>query len=100
MATVIWTPLAEAELEDILYYIGVECLRPMTAERIGIEIRDAVDNHLRIGCPIRRHPNLPEHWSYLKHKRWLIAFEQVADGIVVRRIVDAVRNLPEQFEGE
>jgi len=97
MATVIWAPLAEAELEDILYYIGVECHRPMTAERIGIEIREAVEHHLRIGSPARNHPNLPDGWSYLKFKRWLIAFEHDDNGIAVQRIVDASRDLPEQF---
>ena len=37
---------------------------------------------------------------YLKHKRWLIAYEPSDDGIIIQRIVDAVRDLPTQFDQE
>lgn len=43
MARVIWTPLAELELEDILYYICVTDGRPLTARRVGEGIVAAVD---------------------------------------------------------
>lgn len=47
--------------------------------------------------PANRHEALPAGWFYLKHKRWLIAYEPVADHFIVHRVVDAVRDLPEQF---
>ena len=97
MSSAIWTPLAKRELDDILYHIAVEDRRPETGERIYFEIRDAVNDYVRIGYPKRRHPALPDHWSYLMHKRWLIAFEPLADGIIVHRVVDASRDLHKQF---
>jgi hypothetical protein len=32
------------------------------------------------------------------HTRWLIAYEPIDAGVVVHRVVDAVRDLPEQFK--
>jgi plasmid stabilization system protein ParE len=95
---VVWTPVAEEDLEDILFYIAVEGGRPETARRIGVEIVDAVNRHVQTGMPANRHPALPPGWFYLKHKRWLIAYERIDAGVVVHRVVDAVRDLPEQFK--
>ena len=98
MANITWTPLAETDLEEILEYIGVSEGRPETARRIGNEIRLAVEEHLRVGAPHRRHSDLPSPWSYLMHKRWLIAYELRGGELSVRRVVDASRDLPKQFE--
>jgi len=100
MARAFWTPLAEGELDEILYFIAVHEGRPETAERLYLEIKDAVNEHVRIGYPSRRHPALPENWSYLMHKRWLIAYEPIADGIIVHRVLDASRDLPKEFESQ
>jgi hypothetical protein len=35
MPVAVWTPQAERDLENILYYIRVTAGRPLTAERIG-----------------------------------------------------------------
>ena len=43
MKRAVWTPLAELELEDILFYIRVADARPETARRVGREIRNRVD---------------------------------------------------------
>lgn len=40
MATAVWTPAAEADLDDILYYIAMVDRRRATGERIYFEIRD------------------------------------------------------------
>jgi plasmid stabilization system protein ParE len=98
MRAVIWTPAAEGDLEEILYYIGVSAGRPSTAKRLGDEIRLAVDHHQTIGAPDRRHPDLPAAWSYLIFKRWIIAYELTGDEMIVHRVVDASRDLPTQFE--
>jgi plasmid stabilization system protein ParE len=98
MSTAIWSPLAELELEEILYFIAFDCGRPATADRIGCEIRDGVDDHLRRGRQGHLHPHLPPEWRYLKRKRWLIAYEPTSDGLTVHRIVDAVRDLDSFFK--
>ena len=97
MPRVVWTPVAEEDLEDILLYIAVEGGRPETARRIGEEILEAIERHVQTAMPANRHEALPAGWFYLKHKRWLIAYEPVADHFIVHRVVDAVRDLPEQF---
>ena len=97
MPAAFWTSLAEAELEELLRYIRIDGQRPETAARLATQIRDAVDDHARLKLRGSRHPALPADWQYLKFKRWLIAYSQVSEGIVVQRIIDAVRDLPKQF---
>lgn len=98
MANARWTPLAEADLDAILLFIANEGGRPETAVRLYFEMRTAVDAHASTDGPHSRHPALPKNWSDLKFKRWLIAYEPETDAIVVRRVVDASRDLPEQFK--
>jgi plasmid stabilization system protein ParE len=100
MASAFWTSLAESELEEILRYIREEGQRPETSRRLGVEIRDAADEHVRRRLPGSRHHALPEGWLYLKYKRWLITYVSIGDDIVIQRIVDATRDLPEQFASE
>ncbi len=97
MAAVAWTPLAKSELEDILYYIAIQDRRPMTGERIYYSIRDAVEDHLGKAVPGHRHTALPKGWLYFKFKRWMIVYQPTDDGLVVHRIVDASRDLPNLF---
>jgi plasmid stabilization system protein ParE len=59
MSSVIWSPLAELELEEILFCIAFESGRPETADRIGREIRDAAEDLSRQGGKGHRHPALP-----------------------------------------
>jgi plasmid stabilization system protein ParE len=98
MAKARWTPLAEADLDAILLFIANEGGRPETAVRLYFEMRAAVDAHAAAGGPHPCHPALPKDWSYLMFKRWLIAYKPEPDAIVVRRVVDASRDLPEQFK--
>lgn len=97
MSSAVWTPVAVQDLEEILYYIAVDGGRPETARRLGQEIRDVVHSHFQTAMPHQRHPAFPAEWSYLKHKRWLIAYEATSEGCIVHRVVDAVRDLPKQF---
>lgn len=94
---VVWTPVAEEDLEEILYYIAVEDGRPETARRLGEEILSAVDRHFQSAAPGNRHSAMPPDWRYMKHKRWLIAYEPIGAGGIVHRVVDAMRDLPQQF---
>ena len=43
MAHAVWTPLAEDDLEEILFQIRVVDKRPLTARRNGAAIHDAVN---------------------------------------------------------
>ena len=97
MPCVVWTPVAESDLDDILFYIALVDRRPATGERIYYEIRDRVAEHAAKELLGHQHPNAPEGWLYLRHKRWLIFYQPHPEGIEVLRVVDAVRDLPRQF---
>jgi plasmid stabilization system protein ParE len=97
MPRILWTPVAESDLDDILYYIAVVDRKPATGERIYQEIRDRVAEHANRLLPGYHHPGAPEGWLYLKHKRWLVFYLPLGDGIEVMRVIDAVRDLPRQF---
>lgn len=100
MADVVWTPIAESDLDEILFYISLVDRKPATGERIYYEIRDRVADHASKQLPGQRHPHAPEGWLYVRHKRWLIFYRPHGDGIEVLRVVDGVRDLPQQFGGE
>jgi plasmid stabilization system protein ParE len=97
MADVVWTPVAESDLDDILYYISVVDRRQATGEKIYYEIRDRIAEHAAKQLPGQRHPDAPEEWLYLRHKRWLIFYQSQENAIEVMRIVDAVRDLPRRL---
>jgi len=99
MPDAVWTPLAEAELEDIVYYIAVEDKRPVRAERIACEIRDRADQTASTRAIWQRHPDLPPDWFYSMHKRWLIVFQEHANGIEVLRVIDGSRDFTRLFGG-
>ena len=42
MARALWTPVAESDLDDLLFYIAFIDRRPATGERLYHEIRDRV----------------------------------------------------------
>ena len=53
MAGVVWTPVAESDLDDILFYISFVDRRPATGEKIYYEIRDRIAEHAvkKFGIP-------------------------------------------------
>ncbi len=97
MPSAVWTPIAQSELDDILFYIAFHDRRPETGERIYHEIRNLVDQHALAQLPGRTHPLVLEEWLYIRHKRWLIFYQPHPVGIEVMRVVDPVRDLPRQF---
>lgn len=94
MGQVIWTPIAESDLDDILFYIAVKDRRPQTAIDIYFGIRDAIETRFANEVTGHRHPIAPEGWFYYQFKRWLIFYQTHPDGIEVMRVVDGVRDLP------
>ena len=94
MPRVVWTPVAQADLEDVLFYIGHIDRSPATAERIFHEIRDRVSEHAENRLPGHMHPAAPAGWLYLRYQRWLVFYQPLADGIEVMRVIDAARDLP------
>lgn len=100
MRQTVWTPIAELELDDLLYYIAVIDRRPETADRIYFEIRDLANHQANSRFAGHRHPEAPGNWRYIRHKRWLIFFQEHPEGIEVMRVIDSVRDLPKQFPNQ
>ena len=94
MQAILWTPVAESDLDDILYYIAREDHRPDKAIEILHEIQAEVKRRVVNQVPGHRHPIAPEGWLYFQFKRWLIFYQPITDGIEVMRVVDGVRDLP------
>jgi toxin ParE1/3/4 len=97
MPQVLWTPVAESDLDDILFYIAIIDRMPATGERIYCEIRDKVAQQAKRPLMGHRHREAPEGWLYLNHKRWLVFYRPLPNGLEVMRIVDGVRDLPHQL---
>jgi plasmid stabilization system protein ParE len=94
MRRALWTPIAERELDEILFYISVRDRRPATGQRIYYEIREMADSYTQPDAVRNVYPNTPPSWFYFLHKRWLIFYRLHADGIEVMRVVDGSRDLP------
>ena len=62
MANAVWTPLAESDLEEILFQIRVVDERPLTARRNGEAIRSAVNAIASMDVPGLAHTAAPSGW--------------------------------------
>lgn len=97
MPRAVWTPIAETDLDDILFYIGIVDQNSATAGRIFREIIARIDEYASGRLTGTHHPDAPQGWLYLRHKRWLIFYQPHPDGIEVMRVIDAARDLPRQL---
>jgi plasmid stabilization system protein ParE len=57
MSQVVWTPVAESDLDEILYYIAIVDRRPATSERIYYEIKAVIEKHVEQGLAGHEHPS-------------------------------------------
>ncbi len=91
MSRLVFTPLAEADLDDILSYI--EQHRPLTARQVFGRIRqkcEAIAAQPEIG---QRRPEFPGHYRSFPVQRWVIFYRIVGDTVEIHRIVDGARDL-------
>ncbi len=97
MTHAVWTPLAEDDLEEILFQIRVVDKRPLTVRRNGEAIHDAVSARANMAVPGQIHPAAPPGWLYFRFKRWLIFYQPHPAGIEVLRVIDGARDLPKHL---
>ena len=97
MARTIWTPIAETHLEEIVYHIAISGGRPVTAEKIAREIHDKCDLYARNPLLGEARPDLGENYRIFSHKRWVIIYLPIEDGIVVEAVFDGSRDYPRLF---
>ena len=88
------TPEAERDLREIAFYIGKTQHRPLAAENLLREI----DAKLRLyaGQPLSgaRRSDLDEDARIFVHKRHIIVYRPLDDGIEVMRVLDGSRDFP------
>ncbi len=89
-----WTPLAERDLEEIAFYIGVKGHRPATAEKIVREIHAKCECYANAAEMGTAAPELGENCRYLTHQRWVIIYVSTDFGIQVVGVIDAARDYP------
>jgi plasmid stabilization system protein ParE len=91
MAVAYRTQAANDDLLGIAHQIGVESGRPIVADRIIDELVDRCDRlaelaHLsRFGTAV---PELGNGVRLLSHRRWVIIFRYLDDGVLILRIAD------------
>jgi plasmid stabilization system protein ParE len=85
------THTADADLRNIAYQIGVESGRPLTAEKVVDDLIDRCDR-LAETSPMSQlgtaAPELGEGIRLLSHRRWVIIFRYVDDGVLILRFAD------------
>jgi|SRR5215211_7232059 len=99
MRRIVWTPVAESDLDNILFYIALVGRNVAVGERIFHELRSFLTEQAEKRLSGHRHADAPDDWLYCKYKRWLIFYRPLADGVEVMRVVDAVRDLPRELRG-
>ena len=89
------TEAADNDLRDIAFQIGVENGRPETADRIVDELVDCCE-HLAELSPQSRlgtaASELGRGVRIFTHRRWVIVFRYIDEGILVLRIADGAQD--------
>jgi plasmid stabilization system protein ParE len=99
MGRIVWTPRARFHLKEIGRYIGrVEQRRSIAAKNLR-EIRDKCRLYSaspEAGAPA---PYLGEDYRTFTHKRWVIVYRPLEDGILVAAVFDGARDFARLFRG-
>jgi toxin ParE1/3/4 len=92
-----WTPEAEADLEEIAYYIAVEERRPAVAEQIVRGIHRACEPYAATPSIGEAERRISEECRRFTYKRWVIFYRPIDRGIAVLRVVDGSRDFNRLF---
>lgn len=102
MASVKWTRTAEAELEDIIYFIAVKDQRRETATKIFLEIKDRCQlyaDNPELGLSRFDLCKQPEDaYRSFTYKRWVVIYEPREFGIEILAIIDGSRRYESFFQ--
>ena len=101
MAQAKWTPSAETDLEEIVFYIAVKDRRRETAKKIYGEIEDKCALYAvnpEMGLNRSDLCTAPEDtFRSFTHKRWVIIYEPRDFGIEVFAVLDGSRRYESYF---
>lgn len=89
------TTSAENDLRDIAYQIGVESGRPLTAEKMVDELLDYCDYLAELSPRSQLGTAAAELGPGVRlftHRRWVLIFRYVSDGVLILRIADGAQD--------
>ena len=89
---------AEEDLFGIARQIGVRDRRPQTASKIVDELIAKCETYAQTPLIGTLDDSLFDGCRIGRHKRWLIFYRPVAEGIEVVRILDGARDYPRLFK--
>jgi len=92
-----WTPQAEADLDEIIFYIAVEDGRPIVAEKLADEIHEKAEQYARQPLMGTVRPDIGEAIRTFSHTRYVVLYVPMDDGIEVRAIIDGARDFGALF---
>lgn len=96
-----WTAPAESDVEDIYGWIAIRDGRTLTAKKVLRELRRACDEYAEAFASgsilgTARH-DLGEFFRVFTHKRWVVIFRPLHDGIEVLRVLDGSQDFSRIF---
>jgi toxin ParE1/3/4 len=91
MSKLLFTPLAEADLQAILGYIA--CDRPDTALRIVAEIGNKCEFLAKNPLAGERRPEISPVHRCSVYKRWVIYYRALEHSVEVHRVLDGAQDL-------
>ena len=101
MAVLALTELARDDVDGIYDYIGEQERRPATADKVVTEIIDACWSYaasFAAGSVLgSARDDLGESYRVFTHKRWVVVFRPIENGIEVLRVVDGSRDYGQLF---
>ena len=97
MATVVRTPAAEADLEEIGYHIAITEQRPEIARNNLEGIVAACELYAENPRLGQRMEKLGAECRIFRFKRWVVVYRPTSGGIEVLRIVDGARDYARLF---
>lgn len=97
MLRVVRTPTAARELDEIFDEIAIRGGRPATAERLIRDIGDKCQLYASQPNMGTARPDLGDDLRIFSHKRYVVVYRPLPDGIEVLRVVDGARDYPSLF---
>lgn len=93
--------LARKDIDDIYDYIGERERRPSTAERVVAELVDTCQSYaasFAAGSLLGSdRSDLGDSVRVFRHKRWVVVFRPIENGIEVIRVIDGSRDYGKLF---
>ena len=90
MNQIVYSPKAQADLDEIWEYISEKLMNPTAAENTVNGLIDAVDmlkNHSEIGTPLCFSSGLYSGYRYLVYKNYLAFYRVIDETVYVDRVV-------------